>query len=622
MTLQGPVPCPFCDRDVGASPLSAHSCSHCGRELIVCERYRIVELLGRGGMGAVYGATDESGHKVAAKVLTLKTANDWTAWELFQRSSHVLMQLEHPGLPKVYAFAQDKPARLILVREAFDGGSLAERVKSDRRISPTVLNDLTVSLLEILTYLQSLVPPVIHRDIKPANIMFRSPESWEPVLADFDTIAAPESQRTGLTIVGTIGYAAPEQFSGESTPSSDLFGLGATLLNVITHTEPDRMRRQDGQLVLGNALDGLDATLARVLRRMVELDPRDRFADARAALAALLAPDPPNVADVVEPPFESNLPSPLPAEASTEPNEFEAVVKPRPRRWGSLFTLLAIALPIATILINVMPLLQQAWAGVPYSPARQSGTAKYSNPRTMLRETKACADGDGNECYRAGVSYVIGDYADIDLGQALLYYGYACDRKSAKGCINLGNLYLRGKGVVKDLSVAHGYFLKACELKSSYGCSLACLDFFHGEGVAANPAAAFDYCTRSCNEKYATPKDDEGCTTLGILYAAGIGTGRDYFQAAAILSTECNLVPRACMALAELADKGQGVAQDSARAFNLRYRACKQQLAGGCDAVKAAYLANRSETLQLLSASCTNADAFACDEIKRLKAIP
>jgi TPR repeat protein len=240
-------------------------------------------------MGAVYDAVDESGAHVAAKVLTIKSTGEWTAWDLFERSSRVLMGLSHPGLPRVYAFAREEPARLILVREALDGGSLAERVKDDQRIPPTTLHQLTVALLEILAYLQSLVPPVIHRDIKPANIMFRAPNTWEPVLADFDTVAAPESQRTGLTVVGTIGYAAPEQLMGTATPASDVFGLGATLLNVITHAEPDTLPRQQGHLVLGPALSGVDAALLRVLQRMVEPDPAHRFPDARAALEALTA---------------------------------------------------------------------------------------------------------------------------------------------------------------------------------------------------------------------------------------------------------------------------------------------------------------------------------------------
>jgi serine/threonine protein kinase len=120
--------------------------------------------------------------------------------------------------------------------------------------------------------------------------MFRTPTDWDPVLVDFDSVALPEAKRSGLTIVGTPGYCAPEQFAGIVSPAGDLFSLGATMLFVATHTEPDRLARVDGRFQLGNLLGGVPARVRRVLERLVEPERHDRLATAAEALAMLREP--------------------------------------------------------------------------------------------------------------------------------------------------------------------------------------------------------------------------------------------------------------------------------------------------------------------------------------------
>ncbi|HEY3356400.1 MAG TPA: serine/threonine-protein kinase [Polyangia bacterium] len=283
------TPCPSCDAPIDAAGLAAGVCPACAGALVACERYRIRELLGRGGMATVYGATREpDGARVAVKVLVPRAPGDWLAWDLFERSSRVLAGLSHPALPTVYDFARAAPARLLLVREIFDGGTLAERIRvEDRRLTVGQVRRLLEALLQLLAYLHALVPPVVHRDTKPSNIMFRTAADWDPVLVDFDTIAAAPGQGTGLTIVATPGYTAPEQLGGDAGPASDLFSLGATLLFVVTHVEPDALPRAHGRFVLGDALAGLDPRLAAVLLQLVEPDRAARYAHAAEALRDL-----------------------------------------------------------------------------------------------------------------------------------------------------------------------------------------------------------------------------------------------------------------------------------------------------------------------------------------------
>lgn len=282
-------PCPWCNAEVPAEPLGPRFCPLCGDSLVFADRFLLEARLGSGGMSVVYAARSESGNERAAvKVLSLATAKEWNVLELFDHGARVLMGLRHPGLPLVYDLAQDSKGRHILVRESFDGGTLEERVLRDRQhLEPAAFNRLFEALLEVVAYLHGLVPPVLHRDIKPSNIMFRTRLDWHPVLVDFDTVALPPERRSGLTVVGTPGYAAPEQFYGESVPQSDLFGLAATMLCVATQMDVNALPRQGGRFKVEGRLDNVDEPARRVLLRLLEPDPQQRYASAAEALREL-----------------------------------------------------------------------------------------------------------------------------------------------------------------------------------------------------------------------------------------------------------------------------------------------------------------------------------------------
>ncbi|MEZ4269145.1 MAG: serine/threonine-protein kinase [Myxococcota bacterium] len=275
-------PCPSCGDQTAAGP----TCSRCGRPLVVLGQ-RLTRLVGRGSRSSVYEAWSANGERRAVKILPLKDADSWREAELFERGTRILSKLAHPAVAKVVDFEASDTGELRLVTEFFAGGSLAERAANGWHARPQEIRALTVHLLELLVYLHEAQPPILHRDIKPENLLFRSSNDAMPVLTDFDVVAQPAEQRTGLTIVGTPGYAAPEQFAGEATERSDLYGVGATVIFAATHVSPDRIPRREGRLDLGERLDALDANLRRVLLSLVEPRAEDRPASARAALAAL-----------------------------------------------------------------------------------------------------------------------------------------------------------------------------------------------------------------------------------------------------------------------------------------------------------------------------------------------
>jgi hypothetical protein len=283
---QTTFPCPYCRAEVSSS---AARCPQCSREPVIAGGYRVRSLLGRGGMGVVLGAERTSdGLPVAVKVLWLGEGVDWKAIELFERSTRVLQGLRHPLLPEVRAFERDERGTLILVRDRFDGGSLGERIRNGRpRLDRQGMRRLLEKLLGLLSYLHGQVPPVLHRDIKPDNILFRTTDDWEPVLVDFDTVAAPGPQSKRLTVVCTPGYTAPEQLAGSPCPASDLYSLGATMLFVATGTEPDELPRRDGRFEVAPLLAGLDAGVRKTVLRMLEPSLTERPRSADEALQVL-----------------------------------------------------------------------------------------------------------------------------------------------------------------------------------------------------------------------------------------------------------------------------------------------------------------------------------------------
>ncbi len=256
----------------------------------IADRYRIASILGHGGSGITYAAEDrETGKRVALKELSLRRLTDWKALELFEREARVLSQLNHPGIPAYLDYFQvdeERDRSFYLVQEIAAGESLAALVESGWRASEGEVRLLAGQILEILSYLHGLTPPVIHRDIKPQNIIRR--DDGRLFLVDFGAVQHTYRQTfaRGSTVVGTYGYMAPEQFLGQAVPATDLYGLGATLLFVLARTSPADMPQHRLKIDFRSRLD-ISADLADWLEMMLEPMVEDRFATAKEAIAVL-----------------------------------------------------------------------------------------------------------------------------------------------------------------------------------------------------------------------------------------------------------------------------------------------------------------------------------------------
>lgn len=272
---------------------------------ILSGRYRLGEVIGRGGMASVYSARDENlGREVALKLFAPQSAD---ADELKRQQAEIelLATLNHPSLVTLFDAGTDTripdEPRPFLTMELVEGQDLRSRI----RHSSVPFDELAVigaGLADALAYVHSL--GIIHRDIKPANILLvqvRPGEPLRPKLTDFGIARIVDGTRltaTG-TMVGTAAYLSPEQARGaDMGPASDIYSLGLVLLECIKGSvEYPGSAVESAVARLHRAPvipDGVPAEWAQLIRAMTALDPMDRpgAAELEAALRqALVSPD-------------------------------------------------------------------------------------------------------------------------------------------------------------------------------------------------------------------------------------------------------------------------------------------------------------------------------------------
>ncbi|MFT5683280.1 MAG: hypothetical protein ACI8RZ_004211 [Myxococcota bacterium] len=259
-------------------------CDVCHNEPRLERRYRLQTRIGQGATGMVYRASDErTDAALAIKEVPFRTSLDPKRQELFEREGRVLRQLSHPAIPRWLGQCVGGVGRarsLYLLQEFVEGTSLKVELE-ERRYTESDVLDILEELLDVLTYLHRLSPPVIHRDIKPANIMRRPNGSL--ALIDFGSVrdVIRDAQVGGSTVAGTFGFMAPEQFAGQATPATDLYGLGATAIALLSREDPASLHQRSGRFQWQQSVK-LSAATRALLEGMVHHDPAHRPDDPRA----------------------------------------------------------------------------------------------------------------------------------------------------------------------------------------------------------------------------------------------------------------------------------------------------------------------------------------------------
>lgn len=249
-------------------------------------RYEIEAVLNPSPLNPTYSAIDfERNEFVIVKELQLEALDDWKRMELFEREAQTLTHLSHAGVPRLIDyFKNEAGTRLFLVVEKIPGISLATMLNNGWRPSEGAVIQIARELLDILEYLHGLNPPVVHRDIKPSNLLRDANEHMH--LVDFGAAQHLLHPEGGRTVVGTFGYMAPEQFAGKAEPASDLYGLGTSLIHLLSGHSPSELP-QAGHNLQFQAYLFCSPLLIKWLEVMVDPRVTHRFRSAREALAAL-----------------------------------------------------------------------------------------------------------------------------------------------------------------------------------------------------------------------------------------------------------------------------------------------------------------------------------------------
>jgi serine/threonine protein kinase len=280
-------PCPQCGTSVRfrQDPSSGReSCPRCGYVLPnQVAHFKLLNIIGTGGMGAVYKGLDTSLERnVAVKVMREGFAKDHAFLERFLREARAAAALNHPNVAQIYSFGEQN-SRYYLVIELLPNGSLDDRIEKERRLSEVEVLDIGIQVASGLraAYERGL----IHRDIKPGNILFAQDGTAKVVdfgLARFE--AKENNQEEGIW--GTPYYIAPEKVSdNKEDVRSDIYSLGGTLFHALagrppfeagTSTEVVLKHLHSPSVSLRSFAPDCTPQTAEVIGRMLKRDPTDR----------------------------------------------------------------------------------------------------------------------------------------------------------------------------------------------------------------------------------------------------------------------------------------------------------------------------------------------------------
>jgi len=262
---------------------------------ILQNRYRILGVLGVGGMGAVYQARDmhfEDVPRLCAVKEMINLAQDHQLREQtfrnFRREASLLATLSHPAIPQIFDFFSFGD-RAYLVMEHIQGKDLEAILNGSSQFLPIdQIIQWGIEICDVLSYLHNHRPePIVFRDMKPSNVMIDHHRRVR--LIDFGIAKTFQMGQPG-TMIGTEGYSPPEQYKGEASPAADIYALGATLHHMLTRRDP-RLEPPFSfdQKPIQAYNPAVPDDLAAVIMRSLAYNPADRYATADAMKQSLEA---------------------------------------------------------------------------------------------------------------------------------------------------------------------------------------------------------------------------------------------------------------------------------------------------------------------------------------------
>ena len=264
---------------------------------LLAGRYRIIALLGKGGMGEVYRADDLTlGQAVAMKFLPDEATRDEGLLERFRNEVRIARRVSHPNVCRVYDVG-DVDGQTFFTMEYVDGEDLASLLRRIGRLPQDKALEIARQLCAGLSAAHS--KGVLHRDLKPANIMLDG--RGQVVITDFGLAGLADSIRGPEVRSGTPAYMAPEQIAGKDVSQrSDIYSLGLVLYEVFTGKrafaeKPAGVRNGHGDRTPSrpsSVVKDIDPIVEKVILRCLETEPSARPANVVAVAAALPGGDP------------------------------------------------------------------------------------------------------------------------------------------------------------------------------------------------------------------------------------------------------------------------------------------------------------------------------------------
>jgi len=270
--------------------------------------YRIVRLLGEGGMGEVYLAEHTyTGQKVAIKAVNPMLMRDLNVRRRFLEEGRVMASLDHPNIVTLHAFFEEG-GRFFLVMQYVEGETLEALLererKAGRKLAVDRVLDLAQGILEGMAYAHAHAAPVVHRDIKPANILLD--KTGRPVITDFGIAKAMGREKLTQTlgVVGTCEYMSPEQVTGAPvTPASDVYSAGIMFYRMLSGQVPFPQTSDTGIEVMDGHRHGQPPALGTLrpdcpervvqwVEQALAKAPEERHRDGGLMLAGLSASGP------------------------------------------------------------------------------------------------------------------------------------------------------------------------------------------------------------------------------------------------------------------------------------------------------------------------------------------
>ncbi|HLP88578.1 MAG TPA: serine/threonine-protein kinase [Nostocaceae cyanobacterium] len=276
-------------------------CTTCGMPLLLDGRYVPIKLLGKGGFGAAFLARDRRvpgmRHCVVKQFQppqNLTSAQIQQAQQLFEREAEVLDQIgnEHEQIPHLFAFFPvavhslqpgQQEQFFYLVQEYIDGKDLEQELIEQGRFSETAVIEILLAILPVLQFVHDR--GIIHRDIKPSNIMRR--QDGKLFLLDFGAVKQITNSAAGNTSTGiySLGFAPPEQMSGGQVfPSTDLYALAVTMINLLTGHEPSKLYNSFNNTWEWHSYVKVNRRLAAILDKMLLASASKRYQSALEVL--------------------------------------------------------------------------------------------------------------------------------------------------------------------------------------------------------------------------------------------------------------------------------------------------------------------------------------------------